>query len=231
GEAGRRWLAPDVPEAWDARVFRTEVIGPRGRRFDLLGRLWRSPRRRGCVVTIPTLPGNVDKRVEVSAFHRDTRELLARESGTVRKALLRAAFRMAIADLMMGAVGKRNVVCDSPREDLLEPNQDRQCDLRLKSTGGGYRCRDSLPQDATQGTTTPAACETCTFPEVWERCRDLKLEGTIGIIDHQGRLHRRAHMICRMTGSAVDTDQCLSKDCFAPVTITRVIEVRPGVTE
>ncbi|MBN1458914.1 MAG: hypothetical protein JXA57_05220, partial [Armatimonadetes bacterium] len=29
GEAGRRWLAPDVPEAWDARVFRTEVIGPR----------------------------------------------------------------------------------------------------------------------------------------------------------------------------------------------------------
>lgn len=230
-EGVRNWLAPDLAEPWDARVFRTEVIGPRGRRFELLGRVWRSPRRRGCVVTIPTLPGNVDKRVEVSVSHRDIRELLARDSATVRSVLLRAAFRLAIADLMVGAVGQRSIVCDSPREDLLEPNQDRQCDLRLTSTGGGYRCRDSLPQDATQGTTTPAACETCTFPEVWERCRDLKLEGTIGVIDHEGRLHRRAHMICRLTGSAVEADQCLTQECFSPITITRVIEVRSGVTE
>jgi hypothetical protein len=231
GDAGRRWLAPDAAEPWDARIFRAEVIGPRGRRFELLGRVWRSPRRRGCAVTIPTLPGNVDKRIEVSASHRDIRGLLERDSSSLQNILLRATFRMAIADLMVGAVGRRSVVCDSPREDLLEANQDRQCDLRLKSTSGGYRCRDSMPQDPTQGTTTPTACETCTFPEIWERCGHLKLGGTMGIIDHEGRLHRRAHMVCRLTSLAVQTQECLRKDCFSPVTITRVIEVRPGLTE
>jgi hypothetical protein len=226
----RAWLAPDVAEPWDDRVLRTEVIGPRGRRFELLGRLWQSPRRLGCVVTVPTLASDVDKGIEIDTRHTEVRILLKDAPEELRKVLLRAAFRTAIADLMVGSTGSRTVVCKSPREDLFGPHQDRHCELRQDAPGGRCRCRSPMQQDATRGTSNPSACDGCDFPEIWMRCSNLKLEGTIGFFDREGALHRRAHTICRLTGRVADTDNCPREDCFSPTTITRVIPVYEGRT-
>jgi hypothetical protein len=223
GTWATEWLAPDAPEPWDERFFRAETIGPRGRRFELVGHLWRSRRRCGCIVTVPILSGRVEKAVEVRSHHRALRELFETDPEQVKKILLRAAFRMAVRDLNAGLVASRTVECESPREDLLEPHQDRYCELREELPGIGYRCRQPLPQDATRGGTTLSACARCNLPEVWERCSNLKLEGTTGFQDDEERLHRRAHLMCRLTEKIVPAEECLSKDCFSPSVITRVI--------
>ncbi len=230
GTAVREWLAADIARPWDDRVFRAEIIGPRGRRFELLGYLWESPKRCGCVVTVPTLPGNVEKAVEVYSRHPEARPLLDSEPERLQKVLLRAGFRTAIADLNSGSMGNRTVACASPRIDLLEPHQDRQCDVRQELPDGGYRCRQPMPQDGTRGATNPSACESCGFPEIWQRCSSLKLEGTVGFFDHEGTLHRRAHSVCRLTGSPADVENCLRLECFSPSTITRIIATQPGRT-
>ena len=226
----RAWLAPDVAEPWDDRVLGTEVIGPRGRRFELLGRLWQSPRRRGCVVTVPTLASDVDKGIEIATRHAEVRSLLNDAPEGLQKLLLRAAFRTAIADLMVGSTGSRTVVCKSPEDDLFGPHRDRHCELRQDGPGGRCRCRSPMQQDATRGASNPAACDGCDFPEIWMRCSNLKLEGTIGFFDRDGALHRRAHTICRLTGRVADTENCPREDCFSPSTITRVIPVYEGRT-
>ncbi len=226
----RAWLAPDVAEPWDDRLLRAEVIGPRGRRFELLGRLWQSPRRRGCVVTVPTLASDVDKGIEIDTRHAEIRSLLKDAPEELHRVLLRAAFRTAIADLMVGATGSRTVVCKSPEDDLFGPHRDRHCELRQDGPGGGCRCRSPMQQDATRGTSNPSACDGCDFPEIWMRCSNLKLEGTIGFFDRDGGLRRRAHTICRLTGGVADTENCPREDCFSPSTITRVIPVHEGRT-
>ncbi|HUU53723.1 MAG TPA: hypothetical protein VMY87_02295, partial [Armatimonadota bacterium] len=171
----RAWLAPDVAEPWDDRVLRTEVIGPRGRRFELLGRLWQSPRRLGCVVTVPTLASDVDKGIEIDTRRTEVRSILKDAPEELRRVLLRAAFRTAIADLMVGSTGSRTVVCKSPEDDLFGPHRDRHCELRQDGPGDRCRCRSSMQQDATRGASNPSACDGCDFPEIWMRCSNLKL--------------------------------------------------------
>ena len=220
-----KWLAADAAVPWDDRVFRMEVIGPRGRRFELLGNLWASNRRCGCVVTVPTLAANVEKAIEVGVTHKEIRALLNNDPAQLKKMLLRAAFDMAVLDLNKGIAGSRTVICQSAREDLLEPHQDRTCDLRQELPGGSYRCRRPLQQDAARGSTTLSACSECNFPEIWERCSNLDLQGTIGVIGEEGRLHRRAHVLCRLTRKTPDTDECQRLECFSPSLVTRVVAV------
>jgi hypothetical protein len=156
--------------------------------------------------------------------------VLGDDPARLQKMLLRAGFRAAVSDLLVGAMGPRRTTCESPRRDLLEPHQDRQCELRQELPGGARRCRQPMPQDRTRGSTTPSACDDCDLPEIWERCSCLKLEGTVGFFDPDGGLHRRAHTVCRLTGEAVDLANCPRKDCFSPSTITRIIAVDAGRT-
>lgn len=221
----QEWLAPDTAEPWDDRVFRAEMIGPRGRRFELYGHLWASRRRRGGVVTIPILSGHADKTVEVRARDRDVRALLENDPEQLKAMLLRAAYRMAVRDLTAGLQGSRTVTCESCRQDLIEPHQDRQCELREELPTGGHRCRQPLAQDRARGGTTLAACAGCNFPEIWMRCNELKLEGTIGTVEENDVTQRRAHMMCRVTQKIVDVGECLHLDCFSPTVITRIIEI------
>jgi len=219
----REWLGPDNAESWDDRRFRAALVGPDGRHFELLGHLWASRRRRGCVVTVLSPSGQVDKGVEVAVASREVRNLLDQDPEQLKKILLRAAYRTAVMDIRAGALASRVIKCDAPREDLVEPHQDRYCELREELPGIGFRCRQPLPQDGSRGGTTLAACSGCNFPEIWERCRSLKLEGTVGTVDEV--LHRQAHMLCSMTGSIADVGECLGRECFSPSLVTRIIAV------
>ena len=223
-------LAPDTPEPWDDRVFRTAVVGPRGRQFELFGHLWASRRRRGCVVTIPILSGNEEKAVEVDARHREVRTLLREDAEEVKKLLLRAAYRMAVRDVVAGLHATRTVVCDSPRQDLIEPHQDRYCELREEVPGGRFRCRVPMEQDRRRGATTLSACAQCDFPEIWQRCDHLNLEGTVGVVGDDGVLRRRAQMVCRLERKRPEVENCPQRECFSPSVITRVTEVETGRT-
>ncbi len=230
GTTAREWLRPDVAEAWDDRLFRAEVVASGGRRFELFGHAWVSPRRVGSVVAIPTIRGQTERVIEVLLGQSGVRELFRASPETLKRVLLRAGFRIAITDLLRGILGSRTIVCHDPVQDLLEPHQDRQCELRQEATGDSYRCRQPLAQDTSRGATNPSACGDCDFPEIWERCANLKLEGTIGIVDQAGRLHRRAHTVCRLSGQVVPLGECPRQECFSPSVITRVIAVDAGRT-
>jgi len=219
----REWLGRDDAEPWDDRVFRAELMGPYGAHFELVGHLWASRRRRGCVVIVITPSRPVDKGIEVSATQRDVRSLLQNNPDQLKKILLRAAYRAAVVDVRAGVMASGVTTCDSPREDLIELHQDRYCELREEQPSIGFRCRHSLAQDQTHGGTSLPACSGCNFPEVWERCSNLKLEGTIGTVDEDGVLRRRAHMLCTVTQGIVDPGECLGRECFSPCVITRVI--------
>jgi hypothetical protein len=216
-------LTPDTAEAWDPRTFRCEMIGPRGRRFELTGYLWKSRRRCGCVVTVPILSGRSEKAVEVGIRHRQLRHLVQDDPDQLKRTLLRAAFRMAAWDLNMGLSASRTVVCESPREDLIEPHQDRQCELIESLPGGGHRCRQPLAQDPARGGTSLSACDGCTFPEIWVRCANLDLKGTTGFTDDSGELRRQAFMLCRLTEQMVEFEDCPGRECFSPSLLTRII--------
>jgi hypothetical protein len=218
-------LGPDAEEAWDERVFRCEMIGPRGRRFELSGHLWKSRRRCGCVVTVPILSGRSQKAVEVSTRHRQVRQMFEQDPDQLKRIMLRAAFRMAALDLSMGLASSRSVVCESPQDDLLEPHQDRQCELREEVLTGGHRCHMPLAQDAARGGTTLSACEGCNYPELWQRCASLDLKGTTGFNDDQDTLFRQAHLLCRLDGQVVDPEECPTRDCFSPSLMTRIISL------
>lgn len=230
GARVREWLAPDIAEPWEDAVFRAEVMTPGQGRFQLWGHLWRSRRRRGCVVTIPVSRAHIEKAVEVGTHHRLVRNLLREDAEQVKKMLLRAAYRTAVSDLLAGRMTSRTIICDSPREDLIAPHQDRLCELREEMPGGGYRCRRPMQQDRTRGATTLAACARCNFPEIFQRCSSLQLEGTIGIVGENGVLRRSAHMVCAVSGTVADIEQCLSKPCFSPCTITEITAVDYGRT-
>jgi hypothetical protein len=218
-------LSPDAEEPWDERVFHCEMIGPRGRRFELSGHLWKSRRRCGCVVTVPILSGRSQKAVEVNVRHRQVRQMFEQDPDQLKRIMLRAAFRMAALDLSMGMASSRSVICGSPRDDLLEPHQDRQCELREEVVTGGHRCRAPLSQDAARGGTTLSACEGCNYPEIWQRCASLELKGTTGFTNERDALLRQAHLLCRLDSKVVDPEECLTRDCFSPSLMTRIISL------
>jgi hypothetical protein len=163
--------------------------------------------------------------VEVSTRHRQVRQMFEQDPDQLKRIMLRAAFRMAALDLSMGLASSRSVVCESPQDDLLEPHQDRQCELREEVLTGGHRCHMPLAQDAARGGTTLSACEGCNYPELWQRCASLDLKGTTGFNDDQGALFRQAHLLCRLDGQVVDPEECPTRDCFSPSLMTRIISL------
>jgi len=220
---------------WDGRSFRLAVETQRSRGYELTGELWIGPRECSCVISIALdEERQVIKKVFLSRRYVEDRAALGRDPQELQAVLLRAGFRIAVADLKAGRFASRTIDLENEARKLLGAAQDRWCEFRSSSPslsmGGAYICSLAYPRDPSRGAATVEACRTCNVPELWERCSNLVILGTVGA-QRENRLWRAGYFTCPQQEGCVDPQRCLGQQCFTPSIVTRVTWADLGRTD